>query len=341
MADRVRTCPRCGAPLSPGPFARTTTCAFCHSIVQLDEQVVSAAKFRDAFRRWSTPDEARARAWILVGEEAWSPIRLLGRGEIADVYLVERARQPSELALLKVLRDAADLPMLEQEWSALQALQSSTARGADAIAPRLPQPIARGEVSGGDHSGSHAELLRHARGFAHTLEAVRAAFPRGVDPHAGVWMWRRLLEILAFVHEAGFVHGAVLPQHLLVERGEHGLRLVGFGCAARVGEPLAAVVSRYEAFYPERMLSKARLSPEHDVAMSARSIAYALRPDDGARLPDSVPEALRESVLRAGAGEFSGGAWELRELVGVVGQKSFGAPSFHPIRMPDEPARMS
>lgn len=339
MTDRVRTCPRCGAPLSPGPFARTTTCAFCHSVVQLDEQVVSASKFREAYRRWNAPDDARAGGWITVGDESWMPIRFVAHGEIADVDLVERVRQPAERALLKVLRDEADLPMLDQEWAALAALQESSAAGAGAIVPRLPQPIARGEIGSGARAGKHCELLRFARGFDHTLEAVRAAHPRGVDVHAGVWMWRRLLEALGFVHASGFVHGAVLPQHLLIERGEHGLRLVGFGCAARSGEALAAVVSRYESFYPARMVAKPRLAPEHDVAMSARCIAFALGADERGAVPDRVPDALRELIARAAAGDSSKGAWELREQVGHVGAELFGAPSFHPITMPGDPPR--
>jgi hypothetical protein len=339
MTDRVRTCPRCGAPLSPGPFARTTTCAFCHSVVQLDEQVVSAALFREAYRRWNAPDDARASAWIAIGDESWMPIRLIAHGEIADVELVERVRTPAERALLKVLRDEADLPMLDQEWNALSVLQGSTAAGADAIIPRLPQAIARGEIRGGAHDGKHAGLLRFARGFDHTLEAVRAAHPRGVDAHSGVWMWRRLLETLAFVHASGFVHGAVLPQHLLIEHGEHGLRLVGFGCAARSGDPLAAVVKRYDSFYPADLLSKARLSAEHDVAMSARSIAYVLGADDGGKVPAHVPAALRAVLHRAAKGEITMSAWELREHVGQVGTELFGAPSFHPITMPGDPSR--
>lgn len=341
MTDRVRTCPHCGAPLSPGPFARTVTCAFCHSVVQLDEQVVSAARFHDALRQWSAPDEARAAGWIAIGDDHWTPIRLIAHGEIADVQLVERARWPTERALLKVLRDENDRPMLDQEWAALHALQASQARGADAIAPRLPQPIARGEVRTGHRAGAHAHVLRFAHGFEHTFEAVHAAFPRGVDPHAGVWMWRRLLETLAFVHASGFVHGAVLPQHLLIERNEHGLRLVGFGCAAREGEPLAAVVSRYERLYPERMLANALLSPEHDIEMSARCIAYVLGGSDGSvpeRLPERVPGPLRDVLQRVGRGEFSGGAWELRELLGTVGRELFGAPSFHPVIMPGDRA---
>jgi hypothetical protein len=339
MPDRVRTCPRCGAPLSPGPFARTTTCAFCHSVVQLDEQVVSAARFREAYRRWNAPDDARASTWVFIGDESWSPIRFIAHGEIADLELVERVRQPAERALLKVLRDEADLPMLDQEWTTLTTLQESTAAGADAIIPRLPQPVARGKIRSGPHADKHSELLRFARGFDHTLEAVRAAHPRGVDAHAGVWMWRRLLETLAFVHASGFVHGAVLPQHLLIESGEHGLRLVGFGCCARSGELLAAVASRYESFYPARMLSKARLAPEYDLAMSARCIAYALGADDRGVVPDRVPKALREVIGRAAGGEFSKGAWELRELVGHVGTELFGAPSFHPITMPGDPTQ--
>jgi len=339
MADRVRTCPYCGAPLHPSRFARIATCEYCNSAVHLDEQVISASRFREAHREWVDSGRDGDRSWLAVGRDHWAPIRLLAHGEFSDVFLADRGRRPTERALLKLLRNGDDLPVLEREWTALQELQASTAPGADALAARLPQPIDRGEVRSGDRAGAHALVLRWAPGFEHTFEAIRTAFPRGVSARVSIWMWRRLLETLAFVHRSGFVHGAVLPQHLLVERGEHGLRLVGYGCAGHVGEALTAVVTRYEGFYPAAMLAEQRLSPEHDLAMSARCVAYALGADDGTNLPASVPATLRDLVRAVGRGEDSGEAWDLRQRVGVVGRELFGAASFHPLTMPGDRAR--
>ena len=48
----------------------------------------------------------------------------------------------------------------------------------------------------------------------------------GVDPRDAAWMWRRLLVALGFAHRAGVLHGAVLPEHVLIHPGEHGLVLV-------------------------------------------------------------------------------------------------------------------
>ena len=45
----------------------------------------------------------------------------------------------------------------------------------------------------------------------------------------------RILEVLALLHRAGVVHGAVLPPHLFVQRADHGVRLVGYGFAGAPG----------------------------------------------------------------------------------------------------------
>jgi hypothetical protein len=318
MSERIWKCPNCGAALSPSRFAREATCSYCKTVVQIDETSVSAQLFRDAYSRWNAPREGDGRAWFAVGGEHWTTLALLARGEIADVYLAERARWPPERALLKVLREAADLPMLDLEWNALHALRE--------LGPRVPDPIARGSVEGGPHSGAQAELLRWVPGFEHTLEEARAAFPAGIDAHAAVWIWRRLLEALGFLHEKGIVHGAVLPQHLLVEQGEHGLRLVGFGCADRPGAPLAAVVSRYEAFYPRDLLERQELQPAHDLSMSARCIAFAL----GSAAPDRL-RALLEAVA---AGKHAADARALHGQLGTLARELFGPPSFHPLVLP-------
>jgi hypothetical protein len=308
------------------------TCAYCNSVVELDAGVVQAQRFRAAYA--ASNDGDVGGDMVRVGGERWAVLRFVAHGEIADVYQVRRVRPPGELGLLKRLRDEADRPMLEQEWSVLQELLASDAPGAAAIVPRLTQPIARGTAEGGPRSGSTAVVLRWAHGFEHTLEDLRAAFPGGLDPRQGVWMWRRVLETLAFVHAAGFVHGAVLPQHLLVERGEHGLRLVGFGCAGRAGAELAALVANHETLYPQELRGGGDVQPHHDLVMSARTLAWTLGADAKGVLPAAVPAKLARLLDDCGNGQYKGSARQLQEHLGVLARELFGAPSFHPVVLP-------
>src|SRR5215831_15955360 len=113
MSERIHKCPNCGAVLRPGRFAREAVCEFCKSRVEIDEAAVAAERFRAAHARWNAPRENDGRASFALGERHWTEIGLVARGEIADVVLVESSRRPPERALLKVLRESADLPMLE------------------------------------------------------------------------------------------------------------------------------------------------------------------------------------------------------------------------------------
>lgn len=337
MVERVLKCPHCNAPLTPpSRFARSAVCAFCGATVQLDPTAVSSARFREAFQAWNQPSTHGYTVWWSLGNAHWAPGPLIARGELSDVYVAERARWPTERVLLKVLRNPDDAPLFEHEWDVLEQLQCSTANGAATFTTRLPQPVARGLLHGGPHAGAHAMALRWPGGFLHTFEAVRRAYPTGIDPRVSIWMWRRILETLSFLHRSGVVHGAVLPQHLLVQHREHGVRLVGFSCADRAGARLRAVCTSAQDYYPDSLLSAETLTPAADLMMSARCIAAVLggEPSRGT-VPDAVPGALAALVRRVATGEESGGdAWTLRERVGEVSARVFGRPGFHPLAMP-------
>lgn len=340
MVERVLKCPHCNAPLTPpSRFARSVVCAFCGASVQLDPTAVSAARFREAFQAWNQPASHGYSTWWSLGDSHWAPGQCIARGELSDVYVAERARWPTERVLLKVLRNPDDAPLFEHEWDILEQLQRSTANGAATFTTRLPQPVARGVLRGGPHAGAHAMALRWPSGFVHTFEAVRRAYPSGIDPRVSIWMWRRILETLSFLHRSGVVHGAVLPQHLLVQHREHGARLVGFSCADRPGERLRALCTGSQDFYPESLLRSETLTPEADLMMSARCIAAVLggEPSRGT-VPDAVPGALAALIQRVASGEGTresgGDAWTLRERVGEVSARVFGRPGFHPLAMP-------
>jgi hypothetical protein len=339
MTERALKCPQCNAPLSPSRLARSAVCPFCGTTVLFDEPSVPAQRFREAFRAWNSPETHGYTRWESIGASHWALGALVGRGEVADVYAAQRARWPTERALLKILRDRRDAPGLDHEWKVLVELQQSDATGAATFAARLPQPVARGEITAGTHAGARAIVLRWADGFEHTFEAVQRVYPHGIEVRPSIWIWRRILEILSFLHASGFVHGAVLPPHLLAEEGEHGVRLVGFRGAGRAGTELRSICPRFERFYPKEALATRRLTCAADLAMSARCIA-ALLGGDGAsgEVPSAVPAPLAGEIARVGSlsAATGGGAWELRERLGELARELFGPPVFCPLKMPRE-----
>jgi hypothetical protein len=337
--ERVLKCPQCNGPLAPSRFARSVVCTYCGATVRLDEASVSVAAYREAFRAWSDPAHHGYTSWLSIGESHWAPGALLAHGEASEVYSAKRARWPSERAVLKVLRDRSDLAAFDHEWDVLQELQRSQAPGAVAIIPRLPTPIVRGDVSAGAWTGSRTMVLRWAHGFEHTFEAVARAYPAGIEPRASIWVWRRILEALSFLHGSGIGHGAVIPPHLMVENGEHGARLVGFGHADSLGRGLRAVVKGFEAFYPAGFGASSPLLAAADLAMSARAVAALLGGDPATgAVPASVPVALaalvRQVALADPAAPPAGDAWDLRQRLGTLAAEVFGPPAFCPIRMP-------
>jgi len=326
---RVLECPNCGAPLAPARFARSVMCSFCQSTVQVDPSAVSAALFREALGAWNSPETHGYTNFLSIGQSHWATRHFIARGEISDVYLAERARRPTERVLLKVLREPEHGPLFDREWEVLDKLQQSESPGAAFFTALVPQPVVRGLVDNGPYQGRRAMAFRWATGFRKTLEGVRQAYPQGIDPQISIWMWRRILEQLTFLHRSGIVHGAVLPPHILVEDGDHGIRLVGYSAAGESGTPLATFCSRFEPFYPAR-----RLSPGADVRMSARSIAFVLGGEgECVDVPASVPEPLAD-LIRKVAADGAENAWNVRESVGKMARALYGPPSFHPLMMP-------
>ena len=336
--ERALMCPQCNAPLKPSRFARTVTCSYCGATVQLGEPTVSRETFRKALAAWNSPRSYPIANWLSLGESHWAVEEMLGKGDVSDVYYGMRARLPTELVVIKVLRDRDALQQLDNEWETIQTLQNSNAPGADTFTTLIPQPVTHGTSTDGAFSGRRVNLFRWAAGFKHTFEAVQHAHPQGIPPRASIWVWRRILEVLSFVHNSGMVHGAVLPPHLLVQENEHGIRLVGYGCAGFSGRKLQVVSEEYRAFYPQGIKAGSTLTPQLDLAMSARCVAALLggNPAD-ASLPAAVPAPLAKLIRRVALSDPNApadNAWALREELGSIADNVFGAPQFIPIVMP-------
>ena len=337
--ERAIMCPQCNAPLAPHHFARSIVCSYCGTTVQLDEASVSTSIFHEAFLVWNSPKSYQIPSWISIGESHWALDSCIAHGDIADVYTGQRARWPTELVIVKLLRDLKDTVLFDNEWDALQALHHSNAPGADTFTTLIPQPIIRGNITTGSYAGSRASIFRWASGFHHTFDEVFQAYPQGIPPRASIWIWRRILEVLSFLHNSGMAHGAVLPSHLLVQENEHGVRLVDYSSAGRFGEKLQVISQRSESFYPQLTRSQLTLTAQLDITMSARCVTAILggNPKTGS-LPASVPTRLADIIRRVALTKPMSStredAWTIREELGKIANEVFGAPQFVPIVMP-------
>ena len=292
MSERVVKCPHCGAPATPpSKWARSTVCSHCGATVLIDLDAVEAARFREAGRGWEAKDAPA------IGEARYWFGGKIARGSRSDVYLAQRARFPTERAVVKVLREGEDPAALDHERSVLDAIARGTSF---ALGDRVPIPLGRGPIRSGPLDGRSAIVFRWAPGFVRSVEEARAGSGGGIEPVALAWIWRRALEILAAVHRLGFVHGDLSPAHLVFQENEHGLRVVGWGAAKHADDASRAL----------------------DVSLSARAVlSVAATP-----IPAPFDALLRE--VAAGAPTD---AWTLREKLGPAAREAFGAPGFHPL----------
>lgn len=334
MPLHVLACPRCGAPLpAPATRAAAVTCAYCGAAVTDARCVVSASSYRAALASLELPDDGGPR--VEVGGQPYRVHGRVARGESTDVFLAERAHPVTERVVIKVLRASSDVDLLDREWTALTALHHPELQGVGEMSGRFPSPVARGRLVTKGGPERQALVVNARSGYVDTFGDVARAYPDGVDGRHGVWMWRRILEVLAWLHKSGFAHGAVLPQHLVVHAQHHGVMLVGFSCAARLGAraPLPVFCPAARELYPPSLLAGGPPSAATDILMSARCVARILG-GTAERVPAEVPAPVASLVEEHARGHGGDDAWTLVKRVGDAAYEAYGRPTFVPFAMP-------
>ncbi|MFH9229664.1 J domain-containing protein [Streptomyces lydicus] len=229
-------------------------------------------------------------------------------------------------ALLKIPRTVTDNDLLEREADALALLARHGERRHRGYAPRLLESVRHRDPDTGAERRVNA--LVPLDGF-HTLAEVRAAHPDGLDPRDAAWMWRRLLVALGWAHRAGRVHGAVLPEHVLIHPALHGLVLVDWCYSTAPGDPVPALVERHRAHYPPEVTGRRPATGATDLHLASRTMAALM----GERTPQPMRAFLRGCTLPAQA-RRPHDAWRLLAELDDLLHRLYGPRTFRPFTMP-------
>jgi serine/threonine protein kinase len=310
MAWRALSCPQCGAPLPRVALWRSVNCGSCGALIAKTESVVERDSFRQALNRVRLA--AAAADAVGCGGARYQLIQRLGGSEISQVHLALRLGPLPLLTTIKLSGASAAAALYAHEAQAALALQLLAHDGAGSYFSRLlPEVIAHGPVEG--NPGEHALVLRYPSGYWGSLADLNERFPGGLDARHVVWIWRRMLEVLGFIHHRDWCHGGVRPEHALVHPRDHGVRLIGWASAR------------------EQAADKDKGA---DVGRSARVAQVLLCGASGPSLPSSVPPGLAQLVTRAATDEGlcrAQGAEGLDALLQAEAKAAFGPPSFVPL----------
>jgi sarcosine oxidase delta subunit len=301
-------CPQCGGSLPRQALWRAVNCSYCKAVVTLNTRWVERAEFHAAWQR-AHARPAAAAGWLALQGRDYRLLRPLGSGQAAEVWLAERHGTARLRAVLKLQRDPGDA--LAHEADTLRALQGLQAADSAYFSLRLPQVLALGRGQGGGHDGP-VLALRAWPGFWGSLAEVLDNHPQGLaDARHAVWLWRRVLELLAYLHRNGWCHRDLRAEHWLIHPGDHGVHLVGWRTAARAADPAV------------------------DLQQSAWTLRAALAGlgDAAPALPARCPPALADLLLRASEDRDwcrAEGADGLARRLGAAALADFGPPRFVP-----------
>jgi hypothetical protein len=256
--------------------------------------------------------------------------RLIARGDLCDLYACSYVtRGTQERGLFKIVSRPGDSDLLENEANVLGRLFPS-ARAEEKFLRYLPRFV-DAFVLKDDDEGTERRVVVLPHFDEHvSLTEVMEAYPDGLDFRDVVWMFKRLLVVLGFVHRRGLVHGAIVPPHLLVHPVDHGARLIDWCYSVPTGERVRALSVAHRDVYAPEITSKQPATAQTDIYMAARC-ALALMGST------PVPSALRrffETCLTTSPARRPDDAWKLHDELEELLRRLVGPPSYRKLAMP-------
>lgn len=276
---------------------------------------IKAGVYGDRTKVISSPDGAASSDPVLI-KGKYSRYASFAAGDIADLHAAyhEVVGKRHEV-LLKYARDEADNELLEAERDHLEDLHKKLddkIKDPNSWQNAIPRVFDSFRIDDGTGSKRRMNVLEKFDGF-YSVEQIRTLLPNGVDGRTVAWMWKRLILLIDWTYRLGYVHGAVLPPHVMFypdndgatfrDVRKHSIRLVDW-CYSRklgAGVKLLAWAPQYKDYYAPEVINKTALGPWTDLYMGAKTMLLLIGGDPvknvfPAHIPKEIAACIRKCL---------------------------------------------
>jgi serine/threonine protein kinase len=110
------------------------------------------------------------------------------------------------------------------------------------------------------------------------------------------WIYKRILLSIATMHQLGYIHGAVTPDHILIDKEDHGINLIGQLHTIKIGQKLKFVSSAYKDWYSTK-LKDIPAYTSIDVFMATKCIQKMITDDVSKKIKGFINGVLNDSEI--------------------------------------------
>jgi hypothetical protein len=250
-------------------------------------------------------------------------------GELADLF--RATSDGGSPCLLKVVRQPRDNDLLDFEARTLGELHRQTGEKARVFQKYLPKLIDTFALVE-NRVNRKVNVIDEAAGY-YSFAEIKETYPDGLDTRDAAWMIRRAFEGLGWVHSLGYVHGAVLPEHLLVHPVEHGARIVDWSYAVRTGQRITAISAARKNMYPGSVMRREPATPSVDVQMVA-GCAWFLLSDKNGKSRSDVPDVIAKFLDECRVGRLVADGWDAYRWYNDALKQVYGKRKYRAFAMP-------
>lgn len=320
----------------------TETFALLMALRESAEAAITAGTYGKPFRAGNAPAappstsddgatlESATAVYRLEKDPRWS-------GDFSSLYRAVTLSASSAPVLIKLADAPGYNQYLERELDILSRAAKEPKKFGR-ILPYLPA-VADTFLVAGDAGKRFRAVAYRTRDGVRSLAEIRSALGGSLKPVETGWMLRRIIAQTLLADMLGVVHGAIVPDHVLLHPLTREPLHIGWAHAAHRarGERITTVMDRWRAFYPHEVMD--RKEPDHrtDLYMAAKTCLWLVGGDvERNRFPAGMPASVTKILLSCMSEKRSQRPGDGRDVLDALTReiRTAWGRSYHPLDVP-------
>lgn len=190
-------------------------------------------------------------------------VRKIRKGDLSEVFVVEKSNEYF-VAKKPVVKSKV---YSKKEFEVLTDIRKKF-DPKDLYFNAIPQPVEMVDDTTIFKTSGRADCLDD---YISGDEVIQK-YGNKLDSRHIVWMAKRVLALLARIHDMGFVNGAITPKHLLFRKPDHGMLCLGWLHSGKIGDTISIIPKEYAHYYPKETKDSKKLTKDLDIYMLSKSM---------------------------------------------------------------------